>query len=77
MIVRQGMLLSVIGIALGLAAAYGLARLLTAFLFGVKPLDPMVFAAVPAVLALVSLAAIWIPASRATRIDPALALRRE
>jgi putative ABC transport system permease protein len=77
MIVRQGMLLAFIGIALGLAAAYGLTRLLTAFLFGVKPVDPLVFAVVPVVLALVSLAAIWVPASRATRIDPALALRRE
>ena len=77
MIVRQGMLLAFIGIALGLTAAYGLTRLLTAFLFGVKPVDPLVFAAVPVVLALVSLAAIWVPAGRATRIDPALALRRE
>lgn len=77
MIVRQGMLLAFIGIALGLASAYGLTRLLTAFLFGVKPVDPLVFAAVPVVLALVSLLAIWVPASRATRIDPALALRRE
>jgi predicted permease len=77
MIVGQGMLLAFIGIALGLAAAYGLTRLLTAFLFGVKPVDPLVFAAVPVVLVLVSLAAIWVPASRATRIDPALALRRE
>jgi ABC-type antimicrobial peptide transport system permease subunit len=77
MIVKQGMLLAFIGIALGLAAAYGLTRLLTAFLFDVKPVDPLVFAVVPIVLALVSLGAIWIPASRATRIDPALALRRE
>jgi len=77
MIVRQGMVLAFIGIALGLTAAYGLTRLLTAFLFGVKPVDPLVFAVVPVVLALVSLAAIWVPASRATRIDPALALRRE
>jgi putative ABC transport system permease protein len=77
MIVRQGMLLAFIGIALGLASAYGLTRLLTAFLFGVKPVDPLVFAAVPVVLALVSLIAIWVPASRATRVDPALALRRE
>ena len=77
MILRQGMLLAVIGITLGLAAAYGLTRLLTAFLFGVKPVDPLVFAAVPVVLAIVSLMAIWVPASRATRIDPALALRRE
>jgi ABC-type antimicrobial peptide transport system permease subunit len=77
MIVRQGMLLAVIGIALGLAAAYGLTRLLAAFLFGVKPVDPLVFAAIPVVLAFVSLVAIWVPASRATRVDPALALRRE
>jgi putative ABC transport system permease protein len=77
MVVRQGMLLAFIGIVLGIFAAYGLTRLLTAFLFGVKPVDPLVFAAVPIVLALVSLAAIWVPASRATRVDPALALRRE
>ncbi len=77
MIVRQGMLLASIGTALGLGAAYGLTRLLTAFLFGVKPADPLVFAAVPVVLALVALLAIWVPASRATRIDPVLALRRQ
>ena len=77
MIVRQGMLLTFIGAVLGLGAAYGMTRLLTAFLFGVKPADPLVFAGVPVVLALVSLLAIWVPASRATRIDPVLALRRE
>ena len=77
MIVKQGMLLAFIGITLGLAAAYGLSRLLTAFLFGVKPVDPLVFVAVPILLGLVSLAAIWVPASRAMRIDPAVALRQE
>ena len=77
MVVKQGMLLAVAGIAIGLGGAYGLTRLLAAFLYGVKPVDPLVFAAVPVVLALVSLAAIWVPANRATRIDPVLALRRE
>src|SRR5258708_28020651 len=73
MIVRQGMLLAFIGIALGLAAAYGLTRLLTAFLFGVKPIDPLVFAAVSVVLAPRFLPWIWLPPMRATRVslDPA------
>lgn len=71
------MLLALIGTGLGLGAAYGLTRLLTAFLFGVKPVDPLVFVAVPLVLAFVALVAVWVPASRATRIDPVLALRRE
>ena len=77
MIVKQGMLLALIGTGLGLGAAYGLTRLLTAFLYGVKPVDPLVFAAVPVVLAFVALLAVWVPASGATRIDPVLALRRE
>jgi ABC-type antimicrobial peptide transport system permease subunit len=66
-----------VGIALGVAAAFGLTRLLASFLFGVKPLDPLTFAAVPLLLALVALVAVWAPARRATRIDPLEALRYE
>ena len=77
MVVSQGMLLALSGVAIGLGAAYGLTRLLTAFLFQVKPLDPMVFTIVPLLLAAVALLAIWFPASRATRIDPVTALRCE
>ncbi len=77
MVVSQGMVLALAGIAIGLGAAYGLTRLLTTILFQVKPLDPMVFTAVPVLLTIVALAAIWFPASRATRIDPVTALRCE
>lgn len=61
----------------GLAAAFGLTRLMAAFLFGVDAKDPAVFTAVAVLLSLVSLLAVWLPARRATRIDPVLALRTE
>jgi putative ABC transport system permease protein len=77
MVVGQGMAMAGLGIAIGLAGAYGLSRLLTNLLFGVKPNDPLTFAAVAVVLALISLVACWIPARRATRVDPLLALRYE
>ncbi len=77
MVVGQGLVLALVGIAIGLGAAYGLTRLLTTILFQVKPLDPMAFTAVPVVLTLVALAAIWFPATRATKIDPVTALRSE
>ncbi len=77
MVVGQGMKLAAVGIVVGLAGAFGLARLLTSLLFGVKANDPSVFAAVAIVLALIALAACWIPARRATRIDPLIALRYE
>jgi predicted permease len=77
MVVGQGMVLALIGIAIGLGAAYGLTRLLATLLFQVKPLDPMVFTVVPVLLTLVALMAIWFPARRATRVDPVLALRME
>jgi predicted permease len=77
MIVRQGMTLALIGVVIGLAAAFGLARLITTFLFGVKAYDPLVFSAVPIVLAIVALIAVWFPARRASRVDPIIALRVE
>jgi predicted permease len=77
MVIRQGMLLVVIGIALGLGAAFYLARLLAAILFQVQPYDPAVFVAVPVALTLIALAAVAVPAQRASRVDPLDALRHE
>jgi putative ABC transport system permease protein len=77
MVVLQGMRLTLIGVGLGTVAAFGLTRLISSFLFGVKTWDPMVFVAVPAVLCVVALFAMWIPAYRATRVDPVRAIRYE
>jgi putative ABC transport system permease protein len=77
MVVRQGMTLSLIGVVVGASAAFGLARFMSSFLFGVKPWDPAVFIAVPVLLTLTALIAVVIPAARATRIDPMAALRYE
>jgi putative ABC transport system permease protein len=77
MVVWQGMRLALVGVAIGLAGAFGLARFITTFLFEVDRWDPLVFSGVPTTLALVALVAIWIPALRASRVDPLKALRYE
>ena len=77
MVIRQGMMLVFIGAAIGVAASLGLTRFLESFLYGVKTLDPVVFIAVPILLAAVAVAAIWLPARRASRVDPIQALRCE
>jgi putative ABC transport system permease protein len=77
MILGQGLRLAVIGVGLGLAASFGLTRLMSGLLFGVKPTDPETFVLVTAALLIVALAACWIPAWRATRVDPVIALRYE
>jgi len=77
LVLRQALAMAVAGLAAGIAASFGLTRLLVAQLFGVKPSDPLTFAAVPLILLAVALAAAWIPAVRATRIDPLTALHHE
>ncbi len=77
MVVWQGMRLALVGVVLGIAAALGLTRFLASFLFGVKTWDPVVFVSVPLVLAAVALLAVWLPATRASRLNPMVALRVE
>ena len=77
MVVMQGMRLALVGVVIGLASAYGLTRFIASFLFGVKALDPAVFAAIPLLLTAVALLAVWIPARRASRVDPVIALRSQ
>ena len=76
MVVGEGMRLALLGVAAGVAAAFGLTRLLESFLFGVQAWDPLVFVAVPILLTAVVLAAVWFPARRAAGTDPATALRQ-
>ncbi|MGA7684401.1 MAG: ABC transporter permease [Terriglobales bacterium] len=77
MVIRQGMTLTLIGVLIGGGGAFWLTHLLAGFLFGVKPLDPVSFIATPLVLSVVALFSIWMPAIRATRVDPMAALRIE
>ena len=76
-VVGQGMILVAAGAAAGLTGAFALTRLMTKLLYGVEPTDPVTFVAVPLVLGVVAFAATYIPARRATRIDPLVALRYE
>ena len=74
-VVREGLRMALAGVALGELAAFGLTRWISSFLFGVAAADPLTFIAIPVLLTSVALAAAWIPACRATRIDPVAALR--
>jgi putative ABC transport system permease protein len=77
MVVFQGMRLAVIGVVVGLAAAFGLTRLMASFLFGVQARDPAVFVVMPVLLTVVSIVAVWLPARRASTVNPLIALRYE
>jgi putative ABC transport system permease protein len=77
MVIRQGMFLAIVGVVIGMGGAFWLTRFLASFLFGVKAWDPLAFIVTPLLLSAIALIAIWIPAYRATRVDPMTALRFE
>jgi putative ABC transport system permease protein len=76
-VVTQGMKPALLGIVIGMAASFGLTRLMRSLLFGVSATDPLTFAVIALLLALVAILACWLPARRATKVDPMVALRYE
>jgi ABC-type antimicrobial peptide transport system permease subunit len=77
MVTGEGARLAVLGIGLGLAAAFAATRVMTSFLYGIQPTDPLTFGVVSGLLGIVALLACYVPAQRAMRVDPMEALRHE
>ena len=77
MVARQGLTLTLVGLACGLPIAFGLGRVTSSVLYGISPTDPVTFVAVPLLLLAVGLAASLVPARRAARVEPLVALRYE
>jgi putative ABC transport system permease protein len=77
LIISQGMVMVLVGVAVGIAGAWALTRVMSKLLFGVSPTDVPTFSFIAALLTLVALSACWIPARRATKVDPMVALRNE
>ena len=77
LVVRQGMILALIGVVVGLAGALALTRVMSSLLFGVTERDPITFGVVAALLIVVAFIACFVPARRATKVDPLVALRYE
>jgi ABC-type antimicrobial peptide transport system permease subunit len=77
LVIRRGMLLTMVGVGLGLAGSFGLTRLISSLLFGVSATDIGTFGAVSSLLFVIALLACWLPARRASRVDPIIALRTE
>jgi putative ABC transport system permease protein len=77
LVIRRGMLLTMVGVGLGLAGSFGLTRLISSLLFGVSATDIGTFGAVSSLLFVIALLACWLPARRASRVDPIVALRTE
>jgi ABC-type antimicrobial peptide transport system permease subunit len=77
LLLAEGLSITLCGTSVGLAGAFGLSQVLRSFLFGVTPHDPLVLVVTPVVLIAVALMAMWLPAHRAARLDPATTLRSE
>ena len=77
MFVQQGLVLASIGVAVGLVAAAGVTRLMATLLYGVTPLDPLTYAAVPVILVIATMLATYLPARQIVAVDPVEALRAE